>query len=280
MRIEYHSDTVKKYNEDIYGLTKRSAFVLDGASALTSKSYTPDKNDVSWMVNWWKVYLNRNIDNTSYTIQSILKKGVREFNREYDKFVDISSLLPHEQLSAGLAIIRKNGNILESYVLGDVEITAEDKSGVCYVITDTALKDFDTEVIELMRRNKQRENELVFKGFTKEELDILIRNRARMNKPGGYFILGHSEDAIDFGIYKELDSTQVNRCLLATDGIVPLSVKYSRENLLDQIRSKGVRNIIKELRGLEEADKDKRTIGRLKTHDDATVVYLDFSLQA
>lgn len=279
MRIEYHSDTVKKYNEDIYGLTKKSAFVLDGASALSSNSYTPDKNDVSWMVNWWKEYLNKNIDDTTYTIQSILKNGVREFNREYGKFVDISSLLAHEQLSAGLAIIRKNGNILESYVLGDVEITVEDKSGVCYIITDTALKDFDSEVIELMRRNKHRENEVVFKGFTEEELDVLVRNRSRMNTPGGYFILGHSEDAIDFGIYRELDITQINRCLLATDGIVPLSVKYSRVNLLDQIRSKGVRNIINELRGLEETDKDKRSIGRLKTHDDATVVYLDFSMQ-
>ena len=72
MRIEYHSDTVKKYNEDIYGLTKKSAFVLDGASALSSNSYTPDKNDVSWMVNWWKEYLNKNIDDTTYTKESIL----------------------------------------------------------------------------------------------------------------------------------------------------------------------------------------------------------------
>lgn len=279
MRIEYHTDTVKKYNEDIYGLTKRSAFVLDGASALSNNSYTPDKNDVSWMVNWWKEYLYLNIDDTTSTIQSILRNGVREFNREYGKFVDINSLEPHEQLSAGIAVVRKNKNTLEAYVLGDVEITAEDKSGICYVITDTALKELDSEVIELMRRNKYRENEVVFKGFTEAELEILIRNRSRMNTDGGYFILGHSEDAIDFGIYKELDITQINRCLLSTDGIVPLSVKYSRETLLDQIRSKGVKNIIKELRGIEEMDKEKRFIGRLKTHDDATVVYLDFTLQ-
>jgi hypothetical protein len=279
MRIEFHTDSVKKYNEDIYGLTNMSAFVIDGASALTDRSFTPGSNDVNWMVNWWKDFLNKNVDDTTNSIQSILKHGVREFNSDYGKFVDIKTLLPHEQLSAGIAIIRKNGDILESFVLGDVEISVEDKYSKCIIVTDPALKGYDSEVIELMKNNHDREKQLVFKGFTEEELGILIRNRKKMNTTGGYFILGHSEDAIDHGIYEEFCIKDITRCLLSTDGIVPLNIRYSRKNLLERIRTAGVRNVIRELRGLEELDLGKKSIGRLKTHDDATVIYLDFSLQ-
>jgi hypothetical protein len=66
--------------------------------------------------------------------------------------------------------------------------------------------------------------------------------------------------------------------LVATDGLVPLNGKYSKKSLLERIREKGVKELIKELRNLEEADIDKRNIGRLKTHDDATLIYLDFGL--
>ena len=99
-----------------------------------------------------------------------------------------------------------------------------------------------------------------------------------MNKPGGYFILSHSKEAVDRGIYKTIPVESIERCLLATDGLVPLSYRYSKKSLLDRIREKGAKELIKELRNLEEADRDKRNIGRLKTHDDATLIYLDFGL--
>lgn len=280
MKIQYYTDSVKKSNEDIYGLTKKGAFVIDGASSLTEKNFTPDGNDVSWMVKWWRDYLDNNLDNTLFTIQQILKEGIKRFNREYGKYVDLNSLKPHEQLSAGIAILRKNGNLLESYVLGDVEISIENKTGECTIVTDTFLKGMDSEVIELMRRNHQRENQLVFKGFTEEELEILTRNRMTMNVKGGYFILGHSVDAVDMGIYKTFNINEVQKCLLSTDGIIPLDSKYSRKILLERIGINGVKEIIKELREIEKSDILRKKIGRLKTHDDATVVYLDFGLQS
>ena len=280
MRIEFHTDTVKKSNEDIYGLTKRGAFVIDGASALTDRSFVPDGNDVSWMVQWWRDYLDGHLDDTSYSIKEILKEGVRKFNWEYGRYVDLDSLEAHEQLSAGIAILRKNGDILESFVLGDVEISVKSINGECSIVTDQALKGLDAEVIDLMRRNHQREKQVIFKGFTEQELDVLIRNRKKMNVPGGYYILGHSVEAIDMGIYRTFQADEIEKCLLSTDGIVPLNYKYTRSNLLERIRQSGVREVIRELRGMEESDREKRSIGRLKTHDDATLIYLDFGLQS
>ena len=163
-------------------------------------------------------------------------------------------------------------------MLGDVEITIEDKDRECSVITDTSLENLDGEVKQTMGRNKKRKDQIVFKEFTQEELDILILNRSKMNEPGGYFILSHNKEAVAMGIYKTIPVESIERCLLATDGLVPLSYRYSKKSLLDRIREKGAKGLIKELRNLEEADKDKRNIGRLKTHDDATLIYLDFGL--
>lgn len=277
MKIEFYTDTLKKSNEDIYGITKIGAFVLDGASALTDKNYTPSGNDVNWMVNWWKEYLEVNLDNTFYSIQEILEEGIDCFNKEYGKFVDLSTLKPFEQLSAGIAMVRKNGEFLEAYVLGDVEITIENKDREVIVITDTSIKNLDNKVIRIMGMNKKRKNQVVFKDFTQEELDTLIINRSKMNKPGGYFILSHNKEAVEMGAYKTIPIESIERCLLATDGLVPLSYRYSKKTLLDRIREKGAKALIKELRNVEKADRDKRNIGRLKTHDDATLIYLDFA---
>jgi len=279
MRIEFETDTKKQSNEDIYGLTNKGAFVLDGASALSYKNHTPSGNDVNWMVNWWKKYLENNLDNTSLSIQKILKKGIDFFNEEYGKFIDISTLKPHEKLSAGIAVVRRNRGYLETYVLGDVEVTLEDKSGDCTLVTDSFIKNLDDEVISLMKNNNIRKSEIVFKGFTQKEMDILIKNRSMMNKPGGYYILSHSKEAVDKGVYKKVKIEEIERCLLATDGIIPLSTRYTKKNLLENLRSKGVKEVIKELRTIEESDIHKKTIGRLKTHDDATLVYMDFGIQ-
>lgn len=260
MKIEFYTDTIKKSNEDIYGLTGLGAFVLDGASALTENNYTPSGNDVNWMVHWWKDYLEENLDQTHDSIQTILKEGIEGFNKEYGKFVDLSTLKPHEQLSAGIAVVRRNGDVLESYVLGDVEITIEDKDRECFSITDNSIAKLDNQVIQLMGRNKKRNAELVFKDFTQEELDILIYNRSKMNTPGGYYILSHCKEAVDRGIYKTIPIAHINRCLLATDGLGPLRYKYSQKCLLDQIREKGTKEVVKELRRLENADKDKKAL--------------------
>ena len=100
-----------------------------------------------------------------------------------------------------------------------------------------------------------------------------------MNEPEGYYILSHCKEAVDMGIYKTIPVESIEKCLLATDGLVPLSYRYSKKSLLERIRENGAKEIIKELRNLEEADKDKKTIGRLKTHDDATLIYLGFGLE-
>jgi hypothetical protein len=281
MKIEFYTDTIKEKNEDIYGITDTGAYVIDGASALTDRSFTPGGNDVYWMGQWWKEYLNTHLDDLSLSIKDILKEGVRQFNQSFSQFVDLNTLAAHEQLSASIGVIRRKDDMLEVYVLGDIEISIQNTQGNCQTITDDSLKGLDDEVVQLIQNNyNERQKNIVFKGYTPQELDILIKNRQKMNTPEGYYILSHSVEAIGHGVEEVIPLEAINTCLLASDGIAPLDHKYSRIKLMTSIHQKGIEPIVKELRALEKSDQTQETIGRLRTHDDATFVYLDFSSDA
>lgn len=276
MKIEFYTDSRKDKNEDIYGVTTHGAFVLDGASSLINTSFTPGGNDVHWMVNWWKTYLEENLDKLDEDIEEILYRGIREFNQEYGKYTNVERLSCLEQISAGIALVRNRWDNFECYVLGDVEITVEDKDDLVEIITDRSLKNLDRQVIDMVSSGSDRESRIVFNGFTEEELQILRTNRMKMNKKDGYSILACSVDAIKKGIYKEYPLDHLKRCLLSTDGINPLDNYYTRKRLLDEMNKRGVKGLIAELRGIETKDTKKRKIKRLKTHDDATAVLLNF----
>lgn len=277
MVIDFHTNTFKKNNEDIYGVTEKGAFVIDGASALIEKNFIENENDVSWMGKWWKKYLINNLDNTEITIREVLKRGIEAYNEEFSNFANVDDLKGYEKISASIGLTRRSDDFLEIYVLGDVEISLIDDNNKCKTITDTAIEVLDNKVINMMKEGLgKREKNIVFKGFTKKELDLLKKNRNKMNTKDGYYILAHSIEAIDNGIEVKIPIEKVNKCLLATDGIKPLNLKYSRKKLIDLIRFKGVKEIISELREIENSIIKENKIGGLKSHDDVTMVYLDF----
>jgi len=276
MKIEYYTDSKKDKNEDIYGYTSHGAFVLDGASSLVKTNFSPGGNDVHWMVNWWKRYLENSLDHLDKTIIEILQEGVKTFRKDFGKFTDLETLSVLEQVSAGIAVVRKKEAIFECFVLGDVEITVEDKDGQVDIVTDSTIKILDLQVINMISQSENRENRIVYKGFTAEELDILKKNRMKMNQKDGYSILATSVEAINKGIYKTYPLHHLKRCLLSTDGINPLDNYYMREDLLDEMHKRGVKDLIDELRDHEKEDLKKKKVKRLKTHDDATAVLLEF----
>lgn len=162
---------------------------------------------------------------------------------------------------------------------GDVQITIESREGRIEILTDSTIQHLDKEVIDMISRGEDRENRLVFKGFTEEELHILRRNRMKMNQEDGYHILACSVDAIKKGIYRVYPFDQLKRALLSTDGILPLDSYYSRARLLDEMNLRGVKGLISELRSLEKKDLEMKKIKRLKAHDDATAILLNFNLR-
>ena len=273
MKISTFTHTIKPANEDVLGVTKYGAFVLDGASALVEGKFTPAYNDVVWMVQWWREYLVHHLDKLDLTLHSILEQGVHAFNNAFSHFRDIEQLSPLEKVSATLAIVRENKGELECYVLGDAEVSLKEKSGDVNVVTDIAIRRFDEKVLALMASDVDRDQKCVFKGFTERELSMLRAHRMQMNTEEGYFILSHDAVAIQNGIYHKVPLNHLESYLLSTDGINPLNAFYSRRDLMDACHSRGLESIVNELRAYEKEDLLKTKILRLKSHDDVAVVH-------
>jgi len=275
MRKEGYTHTGKKENEDIFGITESSVFVLDGASALLDTNFTPNGNDVVWMVKWWKNYLLDHLDDLTVSIQDIMKNGIEQINKDFSKYQPIDKLSKLELVSAGIGIMRMHDEFFEIFVLGDVEISVLQENNVD-IYTDERIKPLDQSVIDLMATNENRLNECVFKGFTEAELELLKINRNKMNTDEGYYILSTDEKAVDNSIYKKISKTSQVKCMIASDGLSLLDKYYTREKLISEVAKRGVQSLIEELRAYENEDKDKVKMKRLKTHDDATGVFVEW----
>ena len=276
MNIDSYTHSVKIENEDCYGVTDTSAFVMDGASSLSSCHFTPASNDVVWMVKWWQNYLLENLDDLETPLIKLLEQGVKDINQDFSEYTPVEQLSKLEQVSASIGIVRKNKDFMECFVLGDVEISMKREGEPVNILTDKRIKPLDQEVIEFMSKNTNRLNKCVFKGFTEEELTLLKKNRMKMNTENGYYILSHDERAIANGIYKIYPLDYWSSCLLSSDGVSVLDKYYSRIELMELMRTNGVKRLIEVLRGYESEDEEMVSLRRLKAHDDATAVFIEF----
>jgi len=216
------------------------------------------------------------LDAMDRSLQDILEQGVKAFNEAFSQYKPVNSLSKLEQVSSGLAVIRLHETFLECFVLGDVEISVKGTDGMVEILTDERIKPLDEQVIELMNRNKDRVKSCVYKDFTEEELALLKINRMKMNTDEGYYILSHDEMAISKGIYKVYQLDSLESCLLSSDGISLLDRYYTRNSLIDEMKNKGVKLLVDELRNFENEDKAMLVLKRLKSHDDATAIYIEF----
>ncbi|PLX34262.1 MAG: hypothetical protein C0604_01925, partial [Clostridiales bacterium] len=71
--VDSITDTYKLHNEDVFGATDNSYWIMDGALSLNRTKYTDDFSDVVWMVKWWQNYLKKHLDQFEKTIKTILE---------------------------------------------------------------------------------------------------------------------------------------------------------------------------------------------------------------
>lgn len=280
MKVDGISNTYKANNEDSYGMTEYGFWVMDGASALKQNNYSDEGNDVVWIVQWWEHYLKRNLDKLDKSLQTILEEGIDSLNVEFSKFVDIATLSKLDKVSSAIALVRINGDVVECFILGDVEILIQKKSGSMSILTDESIDHLDRQVMALMASNSNRENEIEFSGFTHEELQLLRQNRMTMNIHNGYAILEHDKHAITRGIYKEYAKAVIADILIVSDGYSSIYNKYhqcKKEDVIVFCKNRGIRKVLDIIRDIESQDAQMIRYKRLKCHDDATAILIEIA---
>lgn len=267
--------TYKDHNEDRYGSSKHGAWVIDGALPLSHAHHSDAYSDVVWMVSWWQDYLYHHLDCLDLSIVEIMEGGVDQINEDFSVFCDVNNLSKLDRASASIAIVRVNGDTLENFVLGDVEINIKKQDESLVTLVDESMADMDDQVIHMIFNNPQRKNNLTFKGYTEDELKVLRANRMTMNAVGGYSVLEHDKAAMKNAIYKKWPKDQIKSVLIMSDGYSAIYNKYglmTQEDLMETCSDHGLEGPLKDIRNVERKDPNFLTFKRLRQHDDASAV--------
>lgn len=263
-----------RINEDIASVSKNSAWVLDGATGLNNKNLIAEDSDAKWFVEKWNAYLIQHVDDIEISLPEILRNGIQQISNAYFSSVDAKKITALDLPSAGISLVRLNGGILEYFILGDCTLHfKKDNVVTAYKIDD--LEDLDNMAIAELKH-------LLEKGLSKEQAmeqikPLLIRNRKLKNKPGGYWILGFDECAVDNGLTGRVDINSGDELLLMTDGFSAICNKYNVrtiDSIFNNIEFETLEDIYTLIRTTEEEDPDIMKYPRFKLSDDASCVYL------
>ena len=99
------------------------------------------------------------------------------------------------------------------------------------------------------------------------------------NKEGGFFTAAADPSVAARAVTGELPRSAVRTLVALTDGATRWKEKFRKgdwEDLFAVVRKEGAAALVERVRALETADREARAhLGRSKTHDDATVVYVE-----
>jgi Protein phosphatase 2C len=99
------------------------------------------------------------------------------------------------------------------------------------------------------------------------------------NKEGGFFTAAADPSVADRAVTGTVPRAEVRALAALTDGAARWTEKFREGDwtaLLDVVRKEGARALVGRVRELEAADREARVfLRRSKTHDDATVVYVE-----
>ncbi len=267
------------YNEDLAYVGKNMAWILDGATPLTNTNYTKNSSDAVWLVKNLHEILLKFDGSSNPDLLTITKHAIITLRSQFDEFREEKILSSFEVPSCSLCIARWNRDEtrLEYLILGDCEIAVFHDSNF-KLYSDNALKDLDRKVIERMK-TIQKKGYTHYEAFKMVQQD-LMRNRSTMNKKEGYWTLSFDESAVDHSLNGDFSLKRKTAVLLSSDGIndlVGTSKIYNNWNMiLDDIRSNGIKSILERIRNFELDDPECLKLPRIKKHDDASIVLLEF----
>lgn len=280
-RTRVTSDPGSGVNEDLGGVTTRAAWVLDGATGITEESLTPGMSDAQWYVQQFDRFLRHNIGDQERDLRTIVRDGVRTVAETFDTLIANHEIDRAAEPSAACSIVRWTGGTLETFVLGDCSAMFTYLDGEIQHVTDDRqlLRRLEGEAVNGMHRF-MTEHEL-----TALEARELIRpkqadNRRKLRRSNEHWSLSLDPDASESGRYTRIDVAAVKRILLFSDGVGrlvnDLMAFDTWQELAEWTNAHGHDTTIDRLRTIERSDSRCIEYPRIKAHDDATLVSVDF----
>jgi serine/threonine protein phosphatase PrpC len=266
-----------RVNEDLYGATDHSVWVMDGATGIADRRVLPGPSDARWLVDAVDATLRREIDR-----ERALADVLRDVERDARAAFARDALRPDapamDMPCACLALLRVAGDRLELANIGDCRILHRHLDGSTSCFGSSKLSALDEaarqEVIRLQKTGLRHDEvwPLV--------LPLIRRNRGSMNDPEGYWILDLSARWIPHVERASRPAMPEETLLIVSDGFWRLVDSYGRydaPSLFAAAVGEGLPSLVAELRAIEAADEECLRHPRLKARDDATAVLVQVS---
>ena len=262
------------YNEDMVGLCKKGAWVLDGATGLNNKNLISKESDAKWYVSWWNKYLQENIDKDK-SLKEIVLDGLEKIKKEYLLKLNGLKIENLDLPSASVVIIKFYTDKLEYILLGDCTLLLN-KLNENIIIKDERVCKLDEKVFFKMENLNKRCN-LAILEKKNILLPFIIENRLKKNSDKGYWILEFNKEAVEKSIHGYIDVEGEVRIMMSSDGFSCAWDRYNifKENEMIEVgKNKGIGYINNKIRKLEKEDYNGMIFPRFKESDDSSCVYL------
>jgi len=259
------------FNEDALGVSADAAWVIDGATSL-GPSRMAGTSDAAWFAHEVSRQLGDISGGASGGVRDRLARAIAAARAIYEGAGPLPAE-PWAMPSAGAALLRRDGDVLEIATLGDVKVWLIGPEGAVTLMRGgDVLEALDAQALSALREIRAGQGDIALKA-ARVQLDPLLReNRAKMNREGGYWVLSLDPACLDGMEVLRVPVTQVRQVLMATDGFYDLWGVYGAPfaQVLDGLTKGQGAYWLDRLRTIERADPEGLLYPRFKTHDDAS----------
>jgi hypothetical protein len=269
------SRTNKSFSDDAAGAQGGACWVVDGATGYYGSLIPGERSDAQWYARTMSALLAASAEDTSRPLKAIVKSAVRKISGLYSEKTAGRDVPPQAYPSATIAAARLNGDMLETYLLGDCVI-AVSLSDRTEVIRDERGKVLEDSLIERMHAYQNQTGCGIMKAREHFARDFKA-NRARMNTAGGYYILSFDEQAAEMGFATDFPAGGAADFMIMTDGfyraVDVFDIYPDGSSLLSAARSDGPEAIWEQISLKEMSDPECTLYPRTKQFDDSSAVF-------
>lgn len=273
-----HSDSRAPVNEDVVGHCGDAAWVIDGATGIGA-GLLDAPSDAAWLARTVDERFRRLLaDDPAIATKDLVRRAIESCRDGLTAGALRAAEGPHEYPSAAFAMVRSFGDHVELSGLADCRIAYVDDDGEGRLFSDRSMEAVEGTTLALTREILGAEPAIAPQDLFARLLPRLRANRSRMNRPGGYWVLGTEPAAADHLAQLLLPSRRGRRFALASDGflrLVELFEVAGPGDLLGIDSRSALDGWLSRLRSIESEPDSCRVHARVKVHDDATFVNIE-----
>jgi hypothetical protein len=261
-------------NEDAWGAVDDAVWVLDGATGVWPEQRLSADSDAAWLAREISLAMVQTHDPDS-DASAVLTRAIGAVAEKASGLCDLDAIPPSHLPSASFVAARRVEHGIELSNLGDCALLWRADGGSAGRFGSSGVTRLEAEFTAALAAHRAV-------GKTRAQardavMDLLRGQRALMNHPDGYWIVDLSGAGAPHVQTLLLELQVKGELLLMSDGfyrLVEVFGRYDDDSLMDAAASRGLSDLMAELREIERGDPDCERFDRGKTHDDATGVLL------